>query len=499
MADDYKIATVMTKNYSNISDLERMLNQTAAEVPVILDFDETLFLRNSTEEYLNSIRPRLLGALALAGLQVLKPWRIFGGLNNEFLYRDLIRVTICTILFPWTLLIWKLKVKHLTKIFTNMPLINTLIKTGKKNIIISSSGFSFIIKPLLSTIDINYNTLSCCLLRNAGMKRRIGKLEVLKRHIGEEVIKNAILVTDSINDKTLLDAVGYSFLIKWPDAKYETALKNVYLPFVYLTYAKHPNGQYFFRRIVLDDIAILVLCMSIISPNIISSIISISIMMLAFWTIYELGYYQNDMVAENFEKKPQLEANYEKYRNYVKPGVAYAWAVFFTIIGSVAIHWNQMVLSFSTCQLLDLSILKICLIWLFFLFVVKLTFAFFNIISVDARVYIFPMLQIYKTFGFLLIGTTSMVGGAFMAAQVIQRWIPYIVYRSGGSRWEQRSHVQRFMLYLLISLGVMVGAQDFSHLKHYQFWTLFVWCLLRGAPDFVRASKVFKKVTFKKG
>ena len=40
---------------------------------IVVDFDETLFLRNSTEEFLDSARPALLAAIMLRLLDVCSP------------------------------------------------------------------------------------------------------------------------------------------------------------------------------------------------------------------------------------------------------------------------------------------------------------------------------------------------------------------------------------------------------------------------------------------
>ena len=44
------------------------------DTPVILDFDETFLLRNSTAEYINNLRPRLLCFISLAFLKIIRPW-----------------------------------------------------------------------------------------------------------------------------------------------------------------------------------------------------------------------------------------------------------------------------------------------------------------------------------------------------------------------------------------------------------------------------------------
>ena len=41
-------------------ELKEIIQRTPSDTVVIFDFDQTLFLSNSTEEYLNSIKPRWL-------------------------------------------------------------------------------------------------------------------------------------------------------------------------------------------------------------------------------------------------------------------------------------------------------------------------------------------------------------------------------------------------------------------------------------------------------
>ena len=66
---------------------------------VVLDFDETLWLRNSTESFLDSVRPRFLAAIVLQILGVLKPWRLFSNGKSSH-YRDWIRVISVQIVAP---------------------------------------------------------------------------------------------------------------------------------------------------------------------------------------------------------------------------------------------------------------------------------------------------------------------------------------------------------------------------------------------------------------
>src|SRR6516162_5646045 len=70
----------------------------AHEGPILVDFDETLYLRNSTENFIDCARPGLLALLLLRVLGVLKPWRLTGGNNTQ----DTWRVCVVSIFLPWT-------------------------------------------------------------------------------------------------------------------------------------------------------------------------------------------------------------------------------------------------------------------------------------------------------------------------------------------------------------------------------------------------------------
>ena len=58
--------------------------------PVLVDLDETLYLRNSTEDFISSAWPGPLAFLLIKVLDLLRPWRWSGGLPT----RDVWRVTV---------------------------------------------------------------------------------------------------------------------------------------------------------------------------------------------------------------------------------------------------------------------------------------------------------------------------------------------------------------------------------------------------------------------
>src|SRR5215471_10352271 len=87
----------------------------AHEGPVLVDLDETLYLRNSTEDFIDLARPGLVAALLLRLLEVIRPWRWSGGEST----RDIWRVRLIMLLFPWVRFRWTRRVNELARNFGN--------------------------------------------------------------------------------------------------------------------------------------------------------------------------------------------------------------------------------------------------------------------------------------------------------------------------------------------------------------------------------------------
>ena len=89
----------------------------AHDGPLLIDLDETLYLRNSTEDFIDCARPALLALLLLRVFDVIKPWELTGGAT-----RDNWRVCAIAILFPWTHLRWRAQARRLAECNTNQQL-----------------------------------------------------------------------------------------------------------------------------------------------------------------------------------------------------------------------------------------------------------------------------------------------------------------------------------------------------------------------------------------
>ena len=59
----------------------------AHDGPVLVDLDETLYLRNSTEDFIDCARPGLLALMLLRLLDLVGPWRMIGGEQTRDVWR----------------------------------------------------------------------------------------------------------------------------------------------------------------------------------------------------------------------------------------------------------------------------------------------------------------------------------------------------------------------------------------------------------------------------
>ena len=195
---------------------------------IILDFDETLLLRNSTAEYINSLRPRLVGFVLVKLIDRIEPWVWLPRPYQGDKVRDWFLVVVPTILLPWTLLFWQQKARQLAAEYSNTELISAVNSNAEANIIVASLGFKFVIDPILQHLPIKYDLLVSCRFWRAG-DRTLGKLLMMQQVLSQSQIKSSILVTDSKDDLPLLQVVARPCFVIWLLAKYEVPFHDFWL------------------------------------------------------------------------------------------------------------------------------------------------------------------------------------------------------------------------------------------------------------------------------
>lgn len=107
-------------------NLLKALEDSYRSDPLIVDFDETLFLLNSTEAFLDSARPRFLGAFILRLLDLTKPWLLLPGPRKQHVYRDWLRVLSVVVLMPWCVFSWRARAPRLGLKYWNQELLIVL-------------------------------------------------------------------------------------------------------------------------------------------------------------------------------------------------------------------------------------------------------------------------------------------------------------------------------------------------------------------------------------
>ena len=207
----------------------RAIANATKDNPVILDFDETLLLRNSTAEYINSFRPRLVGFVLVILLKIIRPWYWLPKALRGDKTRDWYLVTIPTILLPWTLLFWKKKAEQLAKNHSNNEIVNAVEGNLDAPIIVASLGFNFIIQPILEQMIVRCDRLVGCRFWLGAGDRNKGKLLMMQEVLSQSEIESAILITDSQDDLPLLQVVKQPCFVLWSQAKYVEPFKDLWV------------------------------------------------------------------------------------------------------------------------------------------------------------------------------------------------------------------------------------------------------------------------------
>jgi hypothetical protein len=462
------------------------IGKAAPHTTVLVDFDETLFLRNSTEAYLNCLFPQCLGVLLSKSLNWLQPWNhLPDGIRGEQ-SRDWLRVVIATLLFPWTPLIWRVSVKKLASSYRNVELMEILNRNLTLQVIIATDGFDFIVRPLANFLGFTNQQILACRFWRGGIDRHTGKTKRIVYTLGEETVAKAIAITDSTHDAPLLSVVGTPFLIRWSQAQYVPALANVYFPLFYLEKIKRPGKQYFFKTVLYDDLLVLLLALNWYSVNPFAHGMSIVFLLLSFWCINEVGYYENDVVAEKYEKDPVLSDNYYQYkssRHRMSVWLPWAYALALAIPGVIIFQLSDGAPSqilWESSSLLE--ILSHLGLWMTVLLALRSCYWIYNHLNKQTRVWIYPILQGFKYFSYLVITATNVIGAALFTAQVMARSLPYFIYRHHHTHWTDSLpwEVIRTLVFISILFTVAIGNHDFSAFVSLQTLIIFTWCGFRS-------------------
>ncbi|MBC7982782.1 MAG: hypothetical protein H7Y02_02900 [Candidatus Obscuribacterales bacterium] len=438
--------------------------------PVLLDLDETLYLRNSTEDFIDSARPATLALIAMRLLDAIKPWRWTGGDKT----RDVWRVRCILALFPWTKDLWRKRVATLAIDAANAPLISAVkMRVGAVNAhatVITTLGFQSVVAPLVAALGLAQ--LRIVAARSSTFAdRRDGKLRMVVNALGNETVRRALVLTDSNEDEALLNACAVPLQVIWPNAKFRPALSDLYLPGQYMTQVKRPGERYIARGILQEDFALWVLGSISLASQPISHVLGLLFLLVSFWAVYEQGYVDNDRIAARYEHDPKLS---DEFRS--TPAATPRWAPWIWALGSGAI---AVLLLRSSTGAEAYDFLK----WLAVLVATYGGFAFYNRFDKATRIWCYSGLQFARGAAFVALVPITLIGAIAVGAHVLAKWVPYYIYRLGGKDWPSASHFVTRLLFFMI-LTVLVGlASGFSAIWGWSFAALLAWNVFRARHE----------------
>ncbi|MBK6853959.1 MAG: hypothetical protein IPG93_20840 [Burkholderiales bacterium] len=444
--------------------------------PVLVDLDETLYLSNSTEDFIDSVAPRLPALLLLRLLELIRPWRWTGGEAT----RDIWRVRLICLLFPWTMQRWKVRVADLAARYRNTRLIDVLSASSARPVV-ATIGFVPIVTPLVAALGLPLAPIVAARLHTLA-DRRGGKLELTCTALGDGFVGESLVLTDSAQDLPLLEACALPLRVIWPLAQYRPALADVYLPGLYLTRVKRPGERYITRAIVQEDFALWVLASIGLATQPFSHILGLALLLLSFWTIYEVGYVDNDLIASRFEADPKLGAAFASAPVATPPWQPWIWAFATGAAGVLVLRWQTRVAP------VDL------LAWAGVLLATHGWFTLYNRFDKGTRVWLFAGLQFARSAAFVALVPISPIGAAALGAHVLAKWVPYYVYRLVGKAWpEAPFHLTRLLFFAVLAALLAFTSGVLSILTG-SAAALLVWNLYRARQELATACAAARRL-----
>jgi hypothetical protein len=436
--------------------------------PLLLDLDETAYLRNSTEDFLDTTCPGLPALLLLRLLDAIRPWRWTGGEAT----RDVWRVRLVGVLFFWTWALWRRRVKSLAAGFANRRLLDAVARRSGRTLFVTA-GFQPIVAPLIAALGFPDAQIVASRL-NTTKDRLRGKLAMALSALGEETVMKSVVLTDSLDDLPLLDRCARPLRTLWKDARYRRALSHIYVPGQYLTQIKRPGERYIMRGIILEDFALWVFCSILCAPSPVTHVIALLALLISFWAIYERGYVDNDWAALHYEKDPKLSDTFGKVEVATPPLQPWIWAAAFGLIAVFLLNKPGELPLHSVAA------------WMGVLLGTYFGFLVYNRCDKSSRIWLFPALQFARSASFMALVPIGLPASLAVGAHIIARWVPYYVYRTDGKDWpEVPFFLTRLLFYCLLWITLAMS-QSFAGLLTPTAFLLLIWNLFRARKELLQ-------------
>jgi haloacid dehalogenase-like hydrolase len=435
------------------------------EGAVYVDLDETLYLRNSTEDYIDSAQPGVVAIVLLQLLEFLRPWKWTGGHPT----RDVWRVWLVRTCFPWVRVRWRSRVGALAAQFVNARLAAAL-QQHRTRVVIVTVGFMPIVRPLIEALG--FGDCRIIAARLGLQDRRNGKLQLVRAALGDEALSTALFITDSIDDAPVLARCQRPLRVVWPGSLYLRALSRVYLPGLYLSLVKRPGQRYIVRSVIQEDFAYWVLGTLALAPHPALHLCGLALMSMSLWSIYERGYANNDWAAANFESAGTLSSEFSRGSVVTPRFQPWLWAA---ASGAGAVYllgpWPDFAAN--------------CAKWAAVLLATHLIFGTYNRMDKSTRIWIYPLLQAARLASIAVIVRVAPAGAMALGALIMTRWVSYYFYRLQSGTWANIRPNSMHLLFFAIGLAMLGIGVGLQAAFTWATAALVAWSLFRARKELV--------------
>jgi FkbM family methyltransferase len=483
--------------------LEAAADALPPDALTVVDFDGTLLLQNSTHLYMQTLRPRFIGRPLISLLEMTQPWRLLPGPNPRWIFRDWLRVLVVTVLLPWSPWLWRRACARIAREHKNAGLLRALASRPAGTVVVATYGFRFLVAPLLDAMGCSWQLRVAAPLLSGFRLRRIGKAEAVRRAVGSDVLRRSMLVTDSCDDRDFLPLCGQAYLVTTGEESPAMSNSGGYVPLQYLQHCKRGGENMILRTILFYDLFALFLAYGPASPRPLPCLIGLLFFQLAFWTIYELGNWENDVLGAAFEDKPHIPPGFDHWRERVRPRQAWLWATGLCVPCALCFAAVLTPPDGGAWVTLPrpLMVASIFAALLAYLIASRLCYAFYNRIDVRSRVFVYPLMQISKGVGLALLLPVAQAGFMFLVSVVLVRELRYVAYRYAKTRDALEVPINLHILACFVFLATVSVLLTLTAPP--SFWVVagvvVLWHLQRGRRDLMDLYRGFEWLPRRRG
>lgn len=438
--------------------------------PLVVDFDETLLLANSTSLFIDSASPSVVAYLLIKVVDLVHRFTRKGEPDR----RDAWRVRAIMLAMPWVVRRWRRRAPATVTELLNRPLVEALAGADGP-IVIATMGFTPIVAPLVAASDLGSAQLVAVDPRAGGDRERV-KFQGTEEVLGDEGLAGSLVVTDSLADRALLEAAEVPLRVTWPEVRQVRTFDTTYFPGRYLE-VKRPQGSYA-TRILLEDISFWVLASIWLVDEPVTHTAGLLVLALSFWAVYEYGYVDNDRIAEVYEPDPMLTSTFHRRRLRFAVWKPLTWAAITGALGVWIINWPDP-------EPVDFAR------WGGLLVATLITFVVYNRVDKQSRVFLYPLLQLLRSGAFLVVVVATPIVVAAVAIKALFRWVPYFIYRTRSAPFPSDDlSAHRLLVFLPVAV-VMAAEIGWSELVTPTTLSVAAWMLIRARttlPNAIRGA-----------